>query len=260
MPTNSKIPAATLPTRGTSAYASRAESVVVQIRDMILKGEFSPGYHMQEIPLAERLGVSRTPIREALLLLSMEGLLEAGPKRGYKVRSFTLADVVHAYEVRGTLEGMACRLHAERGITREMAQALQAVLDKGDAMLRQGMFDQRHQTEWSAMNNSFHDLLIKTVSNSMLRSCVSLVQNVPLSSARHVPWYKMDKNNFEIARGAHREHHEIVKAILAREGTRAEMLMREHVRFAQMMVQTHFKDQHISFGNTVTAGPEHSPR
>ena len=89
--------------------ASRSESVVVELRDMIMRGEFVAGFHLQEVPLAERMGVSRTPIREALNMLAKEGLLEPGPKRGYKIRTFTIGEIVEAYEVRATLEGMACR-------------------------------------------------------------------------------------------------------------------------------------------------------
>ena len=82
---------------------------------MILRGDLAPGERLAELALAERLGVSRTPIRQALPALAREGLLAAAGRRGYVVRSFSPQDVVDAIETRGLLEGLAARRVAERG-------------------------------------------------------------------------------------------------------------------------------------------------
>ena len=82
---------------------------------MILRGELAPGERLGEVALAERLGVSRTPIRQALPALACEGLLAAAGRRGYLVRSFSPQDVLDAIETRGVLEGLAARRIAERG-------------------------------------------------------------------------------------------------------------------------------------------------
>jgi GntR family transcriptional regulator of vanillate catabolism len=226
---------------------SRSETVVIELRDMIMRGEMPPGFHVQEVPLAERLGVSRTPVREALTTLAKEGLLEPGPKRGYKIRTFTIEEIVASYDVRAALEGMACRLLAERGISEEFARKLQERIDFGDRMIAQGMFGATQQDPWLEMNDSIHSLLIDATGNSMLATCVEQTQRVPLAGPRHVPWYRFDEENYALAKRAHSDHHAIVDAIMRRQGTRAEALMREHILFTQGIVSDHFKDQKIGF-------------
>jgi len=237
----------TLTVASSEKTHSRSESVVVQLRDMILKGEFAAGFHLQEIPLAQRMGVSRTPIREALTTLAKEGLLEPGPRRGYKVRTFSLDEIVEAYEVRATLEGMACRLAAERGLPNEAAARIRSCLEVGDSMLRRGMFMHLEHDAWLEMNNTFHADVVSGSSNAMLANLVEQTHRVPLASARHVHWYRLDDENYELARRAHRDHHEIFDAIIARQASRAEFKMREHIYFSQDIVRRYFKDQTIGF-------------
>src|ERR1700755_135125 len=88
---------------------------LLRLRELILSGEFEPGERMSELPLVERLGVSRTPLRLALATLEHEGLLRNLSGGGYAVRAFTQADMRDAVELRGVLEGTAARFAAERG-------------------------------------------------------------------------------------------------------------------------------------------------
>ena len=91
---------------------------LLRLRELILNGEFAPGERMSELPLVERLGVSRTPLRLALAELEHEGLLRGLDGGGYVVREFTQDDISDAIELRGVLEGTAARFAAERGATR----------------------------------------------------------------------------------------------------------------------------------------------
>src|SRR4051812_18239342 len=182
---------------GESVGGSRSESVVVGLRNMIMRGDFAAGFHLQEIPLAERMGVSRTPIREALNMLAKEGLLEPGPKRGYKIRTFSIEEIVEAYEVRATLEGLACRLLAENGLDGETIRKLRESLEFGDQMIERGMFTAAEHDPWLEMNNTIHSLLVNATGNTTLSSCVEQTQRVPLASARHVHWYRFDRENYE---------------------------------------------------------------
>src|SRR5271170_7837233 len=93
---------------------SQTGRTLLNLRGMLLRGDFQPGERISELPLVARLGVSRTPIRLALDRLAHEGLLEASPTGGFVVRAFTLEDVWDAIETRGILEGAAARLAAER--------------------------------------------------------------------------------------------------------------------------------------------------
>ncbi|MBW8720350.1 MAG: GntR family transcriptional regulator [Polaromonas sp.] len=111
------------------------ETVLMQLRDLILRGEFEPGQRLAEQQLAERLGASRTPVRAALVTLEQEGLVEANDTGKYLVRQFTPREVADAIAVRGHLEGMAARLVAEHGVSRQLQLDLQSCLDEGDRAL-----------------------------------------------------------------------------------------------------------------------------
>ena len=98
--------------------SSQLTETLVRIREMILRGALARGQRVAEAPLAEMLGMSRTPVRQALPLLAQEGLLMEHETRGYVVRAFTAADIVDAIEVRASLEGMMARRVAEKGASK----------------------------------------------------------------------------------------------------------------------------------------------
>src|SRR3954469_20638058 len=93
---------------------SQMARALLGLRELLFNGEYPPGQRLSELPLVERLGVSRTPLRLALARLEHEGLIEALATGGYVVRSFTRADIDDAIELRGVLEGTAARFAAER--------------------------------------------------------------------------------------------------------------------------------------------------
>jgi GntR family transcriptional regulator of vanillate catabolism len=241
-----------MPTR-SRPVVSRSEEVVIELRNKILRGDFPAGFHLQEIPLANALGVSRTPIREALTTLAHEGLLAPGPKRGFKIRTFTLDEVIDAYEVRANLEGLAARLLAERGLTPDVADRLHQCLLSGDRLLKNGL-SQRDQMPWLEMNNAFHTTLVEATRNRMLVGFVEQSQRVPLASARHVHWYRFDEENFELAKRAHQAHHEICDALFKGQAVRAEALMREHIYFSQRLIAEHVRERLVGF-DTQAAHP-----
>src|SRR5215218_2768941 len=104
-----------LPDDLPAASESAQVRAQVQLRELILSGELPPGNRVAELAIVERLGVSRTPIRAALMRLEQEGLIESLPNGGYAVRTFSERDVSEAIELRGTVEGLVARLAAERG-------------------------------------------------------------------------------------------------------------------------------------------------
>src|SRR5580658_2674130 len=111
---------------GSSEFVSQTGRTLLNVREMLLRGDFQPGERISELPMVARLGVSRTPIRLALDRLANEGLLETSPSGGFVVRSFSLADIWDAIEMRGVLEGTAARLAAERlGNERELTEMRQ---------------------------------------------------------------------------------------------------------------------------------------
>ena len=90
---------------------------------------------MAEAPLADLLGVSRTPVRQALPVLAQEGLLVENETRGYLVRAFTATEITDAIDVRGALESLAAQRVAERGVSKSLARDLHRCLEDGDALL-----------------------------------------------------------------------------------------------------------------------------
>src|SRR5471032_414792 len=101
------------------------QAIVQTLREKILAGELSPGQRLVEAQLAQWLGVSRTPLRYALSVLSSEGLLESSGARGYVVRRFSVRDILNAIDVRGVLEGLAARTVAERRVDAGLEKSLQ---------------------------------------------------------------------------------------------------------------------------------------
>src|SRR5271163_4778070 len=115
--------------------STQTAKTVLNLRQMLFRGEFRPGEKLTELPLVARLGVSRTPVRLALDRLAHEGLLEASPTGGFVVRAFTIEDVWDAIETRGVLEGAAARLAAERLELDSELIALRELRDEMDAMV-----------------------------------------------------------------------------------------------------------------------------
>src|SRR5690606_35735565 len=113
--------------------ATHGRRAVIELREKIINGELPGGMRLFEVPLAEALQISRTPVREALSRLAEEGLLDRLPNGGFVVRRFGFADVVDAIELRGVMEGTAARLAAERGAAPEALARLQAIVAELDA-------------------------------------------------------------------------------------------------------------------------------
>jgi GntR family transcriptional regulator, vanillate catabolism transcriptional regulator len=212
---------------------ARGDDIIVTLRELIARGEFAPGQRMAEIPVAARLGVSRTPVRRALALLAGEGLLAPAGARGYLVRAFTLKDILDAIEVRGTLEGMAARQVAEAGPSDSLLARLDACLAEGEEILRAPLHDTHADTHWSKMNVRFHSLIVGGCGNRALAEALERNDKLPFASAGAL----LGGDTEDLAlRASHREvlmeaqfqHRAIVEALRTRQGARAEALMREH--------------------------------
>lgn len=203
---------------------SRTETIAIHLRDRVLRGEIKAGTHLQEVAVSQDLGVSRTPVRAAFGILASEGLLEYTPKRGYTVRSFTLVEVAQAHEVRATLEGMACRLAAERRLGAVDLATLERTLAIGDRILERGRFLEEDREAWAEMNDQFHTAIIELAGNRVLAELIERTCRIPLGSHRVLHWYKP-----EGIKASHDLHHRIYHYIRNGSGASAEAVMREHI-------------------------------
>lgn len=210
---------------------SQTVKAQLALRDLLLSGEIAPGARLSELAIVERIGVSRTPVRAALTMLAEEGLVEPIPSGGFAARAFSEQDVREAIELRGTLEGLAARLAAERGISPMAAQGLNDLLARLDDVVA----DERAEAfeHYIQLNASLHREIITLAGSRVVERQLERAMALPFASPSA---FVMAQAGSPEARRilvlAQEHHHAIVEAILAREGSRVEALMREHSRLA----------------------------
>ena len=215
----------------STADVTSADAAATAIREMILEGRFAPGERLHQDQLAEILGVSRTPLRTALARLAQDGLIDYEPNRGYRIRRFMVADIRQAFTVRANLEGLACRLAAEAGLSQGQLARMEALVHEGDAILSAGRLDPEQLPAYRRMNVEFHETIIGAAGNHWIGRFVHQSHNVPLVSDRVILW-----DDFEVIHRSHDDHRRILKALGDRDGTRAQNLMSEHVIFAGQLL------------------------
>lgn len=213
------------------------ESVAARIRQSILSGYYRPGQRLTETALAEDVQTSRTPVVNALKTLCNQGLVRYEPNRGYWVREFSIREVLDAYEVRATLEGLACRLAAERGLSREALVGLDECIHIGNSITRGAELQLREHAVYQQMNVRFHDAIAQAAGNTQLPEFMRKAHELPLASNRVVMWQSLD-----IVRRSHDAHVRIVDALRNRQGARAESLMCEHIYEAGQVLRQHWAE------------------
>ena len=215
------------------APITRQQEVTNKLRELVLAGAFPPGTRLQEVALSDAFGVSRTPLRAALTVLGEEGLLTYEPNCGYEVSRVDISEVLDSYDVRGTLEGMACRLCAERGIADSVSRQLAACLDDGDAIATANLAEEEAFLQWRKINAQFHETILVAANNRCLREATERTMRFPFVSQWVGRWN--DPQRYKMPQQGHRA---VYDAIIKGEAVRAEALMREHVYQAKAMVRT----------------------
>jgi DNA-binding GntR family transcriptional regulator len=206
-----------MPTAETSA--TRVQD---QLREAILTGALEPGTRLRAEALAERLRSSRTPVREALLLLAQEGLVQIEPRRGATVRAFDAADLAELYEVRALIEPHAAALAAQR-ITADELNELIAIHERSTA------YDDASEesvTEQLRLNDTFHRLILDAARSPRLTAAMSAVSGIPRSF--RASFWRDDAQRAQSLCC----HCELVSAIVHRRPELAETVMRMHIQGA----------------------------
>ncbi|GAA1584950.1 GntR family transcriptional regulator [Actinomadura kijaniata] len=201
--------------------ARAAEVAYAELRRMILSGDAAAGSRLGEAELAEALGLSRTPVREALQRLDADGLVEVLPHRGARVVRWTTTDLAEIFELRGLLEPYAAARAARRGVPAEAVAELEACC----AQMEQAAAarDFQHVAE---LNDRFHGRVIDLSGNRRLPALLTSVVHAPLVLGT---FRRYDAAALE--RSMH-HHRELVAALRAGDPAWAEAVMRSHIRAA----------------------------
>jgi DNA-binding GntR family transcriptional regulator len=206
----------------------RSERLRDALEDAIASGAFHPGERLDEQALAERYGVSRTPIREALMQLAASGLVVLRPRRGAIVAMLTAERLVEMFEVMGELEGMAGRLAARRWqpVDEEKLMATHESCRRA--------VETQDTDAYYYENERFHDAIYAASHNAFLYEQCSALHR------RLKPYRRLQLRVSNRATTSFREHEKIVKAILARDPDQAQAALRQHVlvqgdRFADLI-------------------------
>lgn len=201
---------------GEVLSSSAADYAYLMLRDGIEVGRFAPGRRMREVELAEWLGVSRTPVRQALARLQAEGILAVAPRQGLVVQSFDIAGIRELYDVRIALEGMAARLAAASASRDEVAR-IAALLDGERRLPCEARALVRH-------NRAFHAAICQAAHNRFLARAMQ-----PVTDALDLLGFSTLSMPGRQA-SALAEHEAIVAAIGARDPPGAEAAARAHIR------------------------------
>ena len=211
------------------------DEVVERLRDSITDGTLPAGTRLPQVVLAEQLGVSRTPLREALRLLENEGLLRTvDNNRTVEVVTVGPDDLRDMYQLREVIDGLAAKLAAQHGFTAEEAKVAQGLLDEMAASS-----EPYDAVRRSRAHTQFHELIALVSRNSKVQSFASLIRTS--SAALYMPLNRANaeanllaagvaKSYKEILDQSQVQHKDIVDAILARDPTAAEDAARRHIQ------------------------------
>jgi DNA-binding GntR family transcriptional regulator len=201
----------------------RADAPYHQIRRWIVEGRFRPSERLVEQRLAEELGVSRTPVREALRLLQSEGLVELSANRGAAVRSLTLHDLHDHYEIRARLEGMIGEFAAQRATSdqlRRLREANQAFTEAVELVLGG---EETAREDVFRLNDLFHLTLLESAHSERLVQCLvrTVDHSLVFQAFRHY--------DFAALRRSAESHSQIITAVETHDAALAERLMYAHI-------------------------------
>ena len=212
-----------------SRSASAAASEV--IREAIIDGRLTPGQRLKEEELARELGMSRTPVREALLVLQSEGLVESIPRRGATVRSYAVDDLDDMYQLRSVLEGYAAR-RAARRISADDVVRLEESCARFDRLRAED--DLRDLVK---ENLFFHNVVLDAAGSDRLGPLVRKVIEIPLVY-KSFYWYSPEQKLI-----SEHYHKQLTRALGAGDAKRAEMIMTEHVLEARDFLLAQLADE-----------------
>ena len=218
-------------TLNMDAYLPLRDVVFNTLREAILKGELQPGERLMELQLASKLGVSRTPIREATRMLEQEGLAVTVPRKGAEVARMTLKDMEDVLEIREALDELAAQIACER-ISSEQMNRLMDTKKEFERILASG-----EVKEIADVDVKFHDIIYEATDNAKL---VYLLNNLREQLFRYRVEYLKNPENYP---ALIQEHEAIVSALEARDKAKVTEAMHEHVTNQAVAVKAVIQEQ-----------------
>jgi GntR family transcriptional regulator of vanillate catabolism len=229
--------------RDPDRSVSQTVKALLSLRDLILAGSLKPGERISELSMVDRTGVSRTPVRMALVRLEEEGLIEAIPSGGFAVKAFSESDIFDSIEVRGVMEGLVAKAAAERGVSRAALTGAKDCLSEIDELIDDEL-TLDHFSDYVRLNARFHALLQDMSGSAVMIRQAERAAALPFASPSG---FVMAQSALPQARTilivAQDQHHSVLEAIENREGERAESIMREHARLARRNLQLALANQ-----------------
>lgn len=196
---------------------SNTQRAVEALRSMIFHGELGPGSDHLEGEIAERLGMSRTPVREAALTLEAQGLVELRPRKGMRVLAVSPQDMADIYDVLTELESLAAAKAAEAGFGQNDLAALSTAIDDMDSALESGDRD-----AWSSADDRFHKELVRLGGNRRIQNIVAMMEDQVRRAKKitlHIRPLPLRSND---------DHRALLEAIAAGDGDKARQVHRTH--------------------------------
>lgn len=224
--------------RNGDPRAAQTLKAQLRLRQMILDGEVKSGERVPELMLVQRTGVSRTPIRAALLRLAAEGLLEPAASGGFVVRAIDEAEVYDAIDVRGTLEGAAARRAAERRPSRAELAALRDCVGAMDTIVKRRALSVEHFSDFVRLNERYHAQLVVLAHSPVLARAIERIVALPFASpSAFVMAQSALADAHQTLIVSQEQHRGILEALAAGEAARAESIAREHSNLAKRNLQ-----------------------
>ncbi|MGE5415307.1 MAG: GntR family transcriptional regulator [Acidobacteriota bacterium] len=218
-------------------YKPLREVVFETLREAIIGGVLKPGERMMEVQMAEELGVSRTPVREAIRKLELEGFVVMIPRKGAYVAGISLKDVADVFEIRAALEGLAASLAAER-ITEEELEELERILVR-----KAEIIEANDLLQLVEIDTLFHENLYKASRNEKL---VQIINNLREQIQRFRSTSLAYPGRMKEALD---EHRKIVEAISERNISLAQHLAQEHIENAESSMLEAIRSNGLHFDN-----------
>lgn len=211
-------------------YLPLRDVVFNTLREAILKGDLEPGERLMELDLARKLGVSRTPIREAIRKLELEGLVKMAPRKGAEVAEITLDDLTDVLEVRKNLEDLAVELSCKKATAEDIEQMRICHENFREALNSENL------TVMAEADEAFHNVIYKTTRN---RRLIQILNNLREQMYRYRLEYIKDKNK---RKTLVEEHAKILETISNRNAEEAKKAIRTHINNQEKTIIVNITD------------------